>query len=310
MNVYKGSETAAGKLKRPVVTMGVFDGVHLGHQHLIKLCRQRARQLKTAAVVYTFDPHPVQVLSPEGCPPLLMTNEQKLQQLEACGVDAVVVEPFTKRFSHLSPQSFFQRVLVERLRVQEVFVGYDFTFGAQRRGTTATLGELGKAADIDVHVVEAFFSGEYLISSTAIRRQVQEGDMELVAALLGRPYSIEGHVVRGNGMGHQLGFPTANIESNNGLLPESGVYATYCLIEGRRHRSLTNIGTRPTFQGRDLRVETHVLHFHRDILGQHLHLEFLHRLRPEIPFEGPEALVKQIHKDVESAESFFQDRAS
>jgi len=308
MITFKGSKAAAGKLKHPIVTLGVFDGMHRGHQHLLKACLRRARSLKRPAVVYTFDPHPVRILSPEGCPPLLMTNKQKLEQLEALGFYATVIERFNKRFSHQSADTFFQKILLERLQAREIYVGYDFTFGAGRKGSTALLEKLGDKHDMRVHVVDAFFAGEYLISSTAIRQQLQAGKIELAARLLGRPYRISGTVIKGDGMGHQLGFPTANIKSENELLPAMGVYATVCIIGNRRYPSVTNIGHRPTFHGTEMRTETHLLHFKRNILGKKISLDFRQRLRPEIHFAGPEELVQQIHKDVASAEKFFKNK--
>jgi riboflavin kinase/FMN adenylyltransferase len=310
MRVFHGSDKARGKLKGCVVTLGVFDGVHLGHQKLLKECRQMARKRHLAAVVYTFEPHPVKVVSPEGCPPLLMTQKQKLDMLKSLRLDAVVVEPFTKRFSHLSPEAFLEKILIQRLAANEIFVGYDFTFGAQRGGTTAQLVEMGKQSGIAVHIMKAFFSDEYLISSTAIRQKVQEGDMARAARLLGRPYGIEGTVVKGDGLGRQLGFPTANLRTENELLPHNGVYAAYCYVKGRRYHAITNIGVRPTFQGHDLRIESHILHFKRRLIRSRLRIEFLSRLRAEIRFQSPEELIEQIHKDVEMAENFFQEYKS
>lgn len=307
MKVFHGSNQAKGKLKGCVVTLGVFDGVHLGHQKLLEQCRHRAKIRHLAAVVYTFDPHPVKVLSPEGCPPLLMTQKQKLDMLKHMGLDVVVVESFTKRLSHLSPENFFRKILIERLAAKEILVGYDFTFGAQRSGTTAQLVEMGEQAGIAVHIMKAFFSDEYLISSTAIRQKVQEGDMMRAARLLGRPYSIEGTVVKGDGLGRQLGFPTANLKSDNELLPHNGVYACYCYLKGRRYRAITNVGIRPTFKGEELRIESHILHFKGSLIRRRLRIEFLNRLRPEIRFQSPEELIEQIHKDVVMAQHFFQE---
>ena len=166
---------------------------------------------------------------------------------------------------------------------------------------------MGKEADIAVHIMKAFFTDEYLVSSTAIRQKIQEGDMTRAARLLGRPYSIEGIVIRGDGLGRQLGFPTANLKTENELLPHNGVYATYCYSKGRRYHAVTNIGVRPTFQGADLRIETHVLHFRGHLTRSRLRIEFLGRLRPEIRFHSPEELIEQIHKDIELAEKFFQE---
>lgn len=310
MRIYEGSLQAKGKLNGCVVTLGVFDGVHLGHQELIKKCRQRALQRQLPATVYTFDPHPVRVLSPEGCPPLLMTQRQKLRTLKEMGVDVVIVEPFTKRLSRLTPENFFKKILLERLGAREILVGYDFTFGTQRSGTAAQLVAMGHESNVAVHIMKAFFSDGYLVSSTAIRQKVQEGDMIRAASLLGRPYSIEGIVIKGDGLGRQLGFPTANLNSENELLPHTGVYASYCYSKGHRYQAVTHIGMRPTFQGEDLRIETHILHFKGQLTRNRIRIAFLKRLRPEIHFHSPEELIEQIHKDIELVRNFFQEYPS
>jgi len=308
MKVLKGSEEAKKKLKKSVVTMGVFDGVHLGHQALLKQCRQRAQRLKATSVVYTFDPHPVKILFPEACPALLNTTAQKIALFEQFKIDACVIETFTKRFSQLKPETFFKRIIVDRLRTQELIVGYDFTFGTQRRGTTATLHELGAKLGVAVSIVDAFLKDGHLVSSTVTRQQVHEGQVDVVEILLGRPYFIDGTVVTGHGLGRQLGFPTANIATSNELLPASGVYATRIRVNKRKHNSLTNIGMSPTFRGKTLRIETHILNFRRKITGQNVRLEFLKRLRAEKQFSGPEELIAQINKDISWAHQFFKER--
>lgn len=310
MRTFHGSEKARGKIKKPVIALGVFDGVHRGHQYLLKQCKRRAQAIGGSAVVYTFYPHPVQVLSPSARPLLLMTQEQQIETLKNLKMDAVVIETFNKRFSRLSPDQFFQRILVERLHAKEIVVGYDFTFGVHRKGTSGDLKDMAIQQDIKVHAMEAFLLDEYLVSSSAIRQRLQDGDILVANHLLGRPYFIDGHIVRGDGMGSQLGFPTANLETTNELIPAPGVYATYARVMGRRYRSVTNIGTRPTFGGRDQRIETHLLHFKKSLLKKAMRLQFMKRLRPEIRFAQPEELVAQIHRDIKNAESFFKGASS
>lgn len=307
MKVIKGSEAARDILKRSVVTMGVFDGIHLGHQKLMMLCRSRARHLKMKAVAYTFEPHPVRVLSPQACPSLLNTTEQKLELINRLGLDICVVEKFTKQFSHHSPESFFRRVMVDRLKAQELIVGYDFTFGAERRGTTSTLTTLGEQHGIKVHIVNAIFKEGYLVSSTVTRKQVEAGHVDVAEILLGRPYFIDGTVIAGDGMGQQLGFPTANMKTVNELLPAFGVYTTRAKLGKRSYNGVTNVGIRPTFHGKNVRIETHLLKFRRQVMGCQLRLEFLARLRPELKFETPEQLIAQIHRDIDQAKLFFQE---
>lgn len=309
MKVIKGSESARNKLKKSVVTMGVFDGIHLGHQQLMKLCRARARRIHAKAVVYTFDPHPVRALSPQACPSLLNTTEQKLELIERLGLDVCVIEHFTKQFGHQSPKTFFRKVMVERLKAQEIIVGYDFTFGAERRGTTTTLTTLSDRFGIKVQIIDAIFKEGYLVSSTVTRKQIEEGHVDIAQLLLGRPYFIDGTVVSGDGIGQQLGFPTANLDTQNELLPALGVYATRTKIGNRHYNSVTNVGIRPTFNGKKVRIETHLLNFSRQIMGRRLRLEFLVRLRPEIKFSKPEELVAQIHRDIEQAKRFFRKKS-
>ncbi len=306
MKVFNGSKPAEGKLKNTVVTMGVFDGVHLGHQSLLKKCRTQARRLKKKAVVYTFDPHPVRILFPKACPPLLNTRSQKLELLKASGIDICIVEKFNKSFSNLTPESFFNKILVERCRAQEVIVGYDFTFGSERKGTTALLSELGQKHGIKVTIIDAFLTNGYLVSSTVIRQQIQDGNVDLAVLLLGRPYFIDGRIVKGDGLGRQMGFPTANLETDNELLPANGVYATRARLGNRRYNSVTNIGTRPTFHGSELRIETHLLNFNKKISHKEVRLEFVARLRPERPFNSPEELIGEINKDISRARRYFQ----
>lgn len=307
MKVFRGSKAAARKLKRPVVTMGVFDGMHRGHQHIFQKCLRRAKKIDSHAVVYTFEPHPVSVLSPAAAPPLLTTLEQKLALFEECGFDATVVEPFDKRFSQLSPENFFKKIIVGHLQTKELYVGYDFTFGAHRSGTTEILRQLGDKNNIGIHVIDAYLLNECLVSSTEIRKRVQAGDMKMAKQLLGRPYCIFGTIVRGEGLGTQIGIPTANLKPENELLPDGGVYATYSYLRGKRYPSVTNIGTRPTFEGKELRVESHLLHFKRQVVGKTMRLDFLKRLRDEIRFASAEELVKQIHHDIETAQRYFQN---
>lgn len=306
MKTYQGSRTVEGKIKRSVVTLGVFDGVHLGHQQLLKHCRARAKRLKTDSVIYTFDPHPVRILFPEACPLLIHTMPQKLELIGKYGIDICVVEPFTKRFSQLKPESFFKRILVERLKTQELIVGYDFTFGLERRGTIATLQGFGDKFGVKIHIVDAFLKNGHLISSTVIRKEIQEGEIRQANLLLGRSYFIDGRVIPGDGLGRQLGFPTANLEVDNELLPAFGVYATQTRVGLRRYNSVTNVGARPTFCGKEMRIETHILNWNRQITGRSLRLEFLSRLRPERQFSGPEELITQINKDILRAREFFK----
>ncbi len=307
MDIFEHSEALSDPFRASILTLGVFDGVHLGHQQLVKQCVDRAHKKNLPALAYTFDPHPVKILFPEACPQLLQTREQKLACLESLGIDIIVVEPFTKEFSQYSANSFFKEILQSRLHAQEIIVGYDFTFGAARKGTTQVLSQLGRTANIPVHVMDAFFVGDHLVSSTVIRQQVQAGHIAVASTLLGRPFQLSGKVIDGDGMGQQLGFATANLQAFNELIPAHGVYATTTHVNNQKYISLTNIGVRPTFNGTEQRIETHLLNFDQNIRGQTISVDFLECLREEKKFSSPEELVAQIHQDIETAQKYFQE---
>jgi riboflavin kinase/FMN adenylyltransferase len=287
------------------VALGNFDGVHRAHQKMFAMAKARARRLKGTSVAYTFDPHPVKVLSQEAAPPMILTLPQRLELLEACGLDAVVVEPFDHKFAHLKAEQWFHKVLVKNLHCSEVIVGYDFTFGSRRLGTVELLEALCREAGIECRVLEAQLQGETLISSTRIRAFVAKGDVERAAQLLGRSFFIDGKVIAGAGRGAQLGIRTANLKTANELLPLNGVYACYAEVGGRRYAAVTNLGMNPTFGGRALSLESHLLHYRRDLYGKTLRLHFVKRLRDERSFPSAEALVQQICKDIRDAEKIL-----
>jgi riboflavin kinase / FMN adenylyltransferase len=308
MKIFKGSKEAQGKLKNTVVTLGVFDGIHKGHQALIQLCKSRARQIKKKAVLYTFNPHPVKLLTPEACPALIMTLEQKIQAIKSLGIDVIVIETFNKSFSRLEPEVFFESIISKRLRAVEVVVGYNFTFGAQRKGSTQVLENLGNKAGIKVHVVKPYLLDDYLVSSTEIRNKIVRGDVATAARLLTRPFTLTGKVVQGDGIGKTLGFPTANLSAENELLPGSGVYASHTWVGKKRYRSITHVGRRPTFEGKTMRVETHILRLKHSIRNKIIQIEFLKKIREVKRFDSPAALVKQIKIDIQKTERYFKEQ--
>jgi len=309
------SENFPTDIKSPVVALGNFDGVHVGHRELINRARTDAAKRGGRCVVYTFDPHPVRTLSPKYCPPLLQTLEQKLDMLESLGIDICVIEPFTLKFSHLDAGSFLKTVLLERLSAIAIVVGYDFTFGLHREGTIETLEDFGRKHDISIHTVEAQFINETLISSTNIRKMISEGDIKTAATLLGRPYAIGGKIVRGRGLGGRLNAPTANIETQNEIIPKNGVYITKTRISEKSEKnseifpSITSIGDNPTFPGTGFAVETHILDFDKDIAGWNVEIEFLKRIRVQIAFDTPAQLAEQIRKDIEEARRHHKSEA-
>lgn len=290
-----------------VVTIGNFDGVHLGHQVLLSRVTQHVEAQKLRSVVYTFEPHPLKVLAPAHAPRLISTPTQKLSLLRSCGISTVVVEPFDRAFASLSAAQFVQDVLHASLGAKVIVAGYDFKFGQGGRADTAVLRSLAEPLGIALDVVDSqAFAGE-VASSTKVRARISEGAMEESAQLLGRPYSITGTVRHGDARGRKLGFPTANIIPEQELLPPHGVYLAVAHIDGRQVQAVINLGTRPTFQGEILQAEAHLLDFQQDLYGKFLSLDFRTRLRGEKSFSSIEELISQIEEDVRCARSFFKE---
>jgi riboflavin kinase/FMN adenylyltransferase len=305
--VFSSTHEARDFLKHgSVVTIGNYDGVHFGHRQILKTLRKRAHDQKLKSVVLTFEPHPVTLLSPSVAPKRLNTREQKVELLSELGVDAVILQNFDLSFSKRTPEDFFQTNLIQDLQTKLILVGHDFTFGAKRKGTIETLEILAYAAKIGVEIVSAQFKDKTLVSSTLIRKLVSEGNVTLAEHLLERPYFIDGTVVHGHKRGTALGIHTANLNSQNELLPLDGVYATLVEFKGKIYDSATNIGHNPTFHNVERSVETHLFSFAEEIYGKNLRLFFIERLRGEIQFASPEALIKQIQKDIVTTQSVLK----
>lgn len=278
------------------VAIGNFDGVHLGHRHVLAELAQVAGAAGLPTWVYTFDPAPTAVLVPERHQPRLMSLARKLELLDALGLDGVVVEPFTRAFAGLSGQAFAEQVLWERLRARAVVVGWDFRFGSGRGGDAAAL----RAAlpDARVEQVGPLLVDGTPVSSSRIRGLITGGQVDAAAALLGRPHRLTGRVVHGDARGRTIGFPTANLVSDVECLPAAGVYVVEARIDGVARRGVMNLGMRPTFDGRELRIEVHVLDWSGDLYGRTLEVDVLRALRGELRFPSVDALVAQIHADV------------
>lgn len=295
-------------LKNPVLTIGNFDGVHRGHLVLFEKVKERARDIDGQSAVMTFQPHPIRVMMPGNGPPLITPIEQKLRLIVDTGIDVILCIPFTKRFAEITARDFVTHILLGKIGVRELVVGYDYTFGYKRQGNIALLQEMGKQLDFKVHVVEPVRVEGSLVSSTSIRNLVREGNLSEAKKLLGRDYQISGTVIKGkNRGGRLLGFPTANLELFDELIPNVGVYAVRVFINEKAYHGLTNIGYNPTFGNGSLSVETHLLDFSEDLLGKTIRIDFLHRLRDERTFKTPKALAKQIDQDVSRAREFFQE---
>ena len=290
-----------------VLTIGVFDGVHRGHQYLIQQVRQEALARGYLSGVGTFRNHPRTVLRPETPLLLLTTFQERLRLLEAQGVDIVVPLTFDLELSRLRARQFCA-LLQERLRMRGLVIGPTFAMGFQREGTPEVLQNLGQEMGFTVRVLEALLEGEERVSSTALRRVVGEGDVAKAGRYLGHPFTLEGIVARGEGRGRELGFPTANLEVAPGLaVPGDGVYATWAYLEGDgRWKAATSIGVRPTFGGGQRTVEAFLIGFQGDLYDRRIRLEFTHRLRDELRFDSAEALVRQMHEDVRRAERLLE----
>jgi riboflavin kinase/FMN adenylyltransferase len=308
MRLFHGTDNA--DIARPtVLTLGVFDGLHLGHQRIMETVVERARALHASPTVITFEPHPRAVLHPESAPPLLQTFDQKIEALGVLGIEQTIVIHFDQKFAQIRARDFLRDTAVDRLHAKEVYLGRGFAFGHNREGhidlLRAVSRDLGFFAD---EVSEVRLRGRR-ISSSRIREHLLSGRVNLARRMLGRPYGVEGRVTRGAERGKQLGFPTANLHPQNRVIPLGGVYITASLIDGQWRRSVTNIGTRPTFGDETgVAVESFVLDWSGDLYGDVVRVRFLHRLRPEQKFNSVADLRSQIEGDVSRARSYFNRR--
>ncbi len=291
-----------------VLTIGNFDGVHLGHQEILRTVVGRAEALQVPAVAMTFDPHPVKVLRPREAPRLLTTMPQRLQLVEGCGIDSTLVLPFGRDLASMRAEEFVRKVLVDRLAIREVHIGTNFRFGADREGTVDLLQAMGRELGFEANGVAPVVLEDAAVSSTRARRAVAHGRVEKAWRLLGHPPFVDGAVFRGERLGRKLGFPTLNIAVENELFPAHGVYVTVVHIPsfGRNFPSVTNIGVRPTvYENYKTTVEAHLLDFTADVYREKVRLFFVQRLRDEKVFPSPMQLVAQIRQDVEGTRTWF-----
>ena len=290
----------------PVLALGNFDGLHRGHLKIVERVRRGAAEHGGTPMAMTFDPHPSRVVRPDKAPALLMTKAQRLEALGRAGISAVAVVRFTPEVSRWDPETFVRTVLVEWLRVSEVWVGANFLFGHDRSGNFSTLRTLGQRYGFRADKIDPVRYKEFVVSSTRVRRLVAEGRMDEAGALLGHQFSIDGVVVEGKRRGRELGFPTANLKTENELVPPNGVYATTVTIDGIVHPSITNIGVRPTFSdSTGTTIEAYVLGYSGNLYGQQVKLGFVQRLRDERKFEDVDALKAQMEADRRRAERLF-----
>lgn len=304
MKIFKTSRALARVARGPILTLGNFDGLHLGHRKILSKVSERARKLARPSVVYTFEPHPLKVVAPSMSPRMIVDTATKAALVGSLGIDFMVIAEFTKEFAAKHPRAFVEDEIVP-LRPREVWVGHDFSFGKAKAGTVDYLRALGEEFGFSVHVIPAYMKKGEVVSSSRVRGLVSAGKLKEAASLLGRNFSMSGHVVKGRNIGRELGFPTANLATSAELMPADGVYAARAAVSGKRHGAVVNIGVAPTFGCKTRCVEVHILGFKGNIYGRKIEVEFVRRLRGEKTFKSKEALITQIRKDSERAEKIL-----
>jgi len=302
MIILRNRDEAKTKITASCVTIGNFDGVHMGHQKLLCRARQKARSQGLASVVVTFDPHPLRVLSGAHTPPFITLTQQKLELIASLGLDFTLCLEFTKELAKLEPDEFVKNFLLNGLRMREMVIGYDYAFGRNRKGNFALLTALGAHMGFHVEQVGPVLIDDAIVSSSRVRDMIQAGLVWEVRPLLGRFYRVQGEVVSGLGRGGRLlGFPTANLHLVDELFPKTGVYAAWASTSGRTFPAVANIGFNPTFGNNVLSVEAHLLDFNQDIYGQEVRIHFVQRLRSEQKFPEVNALIARIQEDIQLA---------
>jgi riboflavin kinase / FMN adenylyltransferase len=314
VEIIRGIESLNRTFRNPVVTLGNFDGVHLGHQDIFKRVKEEALKIHGEGMVITFEPHPLKVLAPDKFLPLLTPFRKKMMLIQKSGIETVLCIDFSLEFSEISPSEFIESILAEKVKVKEVIVGYNYHFGKGQKGDAQTLIDAGKIFNFEVTVVEPFRMGQTVVSSSKIRDLIQRGEIEEASKLLGRDYPVIGKVVEGAKRGQSLGFPTANLEISDELYPKSGVYAVEVEWRQQRFNALANVGSNPTFfseqNGRSnpIVLEVFILNFSENIYAEEIQVNFRRRIRDEVRFKSSSLLIEQIKKDIQWAhENVFRE---
>ncbi len=308
MEIIRGIDNLKRSLRNPVVTLGNFDGVHLGHQQIFKRVNEEALKFHGEGIVITFTPHPLKVLAPEKFLPLLTPFSEKMRLIEKSGIQTVLCIEFSPAFSEITPSKFIEAILVQKINVKKVIIGYNYHFGKDQKGDAQTLKEAGKVFHFEVEIMDALKVDETVVSSSKIRDFIQRGKIEEASRLLGRDYRIIGKVVQGAKRGGTLGFPTANLEFNDELYPKGGVYAVEVIWNGQHFNGVANIGLNPTFSpdrtgsAKPISLEVYILNFNKNIYGEELEVTFIKRIREEVRFDSPARLIDQIQKDIQWAQ--------
>lgn len=306
MKIVRGTKNVVGPIPWPVVAIGNFDGVHMGHQILFRMAAEKARKKNGTAIVLTFEPHPLKIIAPDKVPPLLTTFRQKMELIEACGIDMVICADFTRQFADQRPREFAENILVNRIGAKELVVGFDYAFGRGREGTLPYLKKMGEMFGFETHDVEPIKLNGHLVSSSYVRELIEDGDVETAREFLGRYYSLHGPVVHGFKTGHGIGFPTANIDTSRVQIPGVGVYAVRILHKDKSYDGAANVGFNPTFDRDRLSVEVHIFDFHEQLYDQEIEVAFVARIRDEMSFKSADDLVEQIRKDIQKAQSILK----
>ncbi|HKS38115.1 MAG TPA: bifunctional riboflavin kinase/FAD synthetase [Verrucomicrobiae bacterium] len=307
MNIIRAANELNAGVRKVCGAIGMFDGVHLGHQQVLRQTIEDARQHDGVAVAITFDCHPNSVVAPERTPPLIYSLSQKLRVIESLGIDTTLLVHFDKAFSRIPGEEFIQGLARGFGNIHSLCVGSAFTFGHKRGGNVVLLGRLGCELHFIVHGMASVSLDGKVVSSTRIREAIRGGNLDAASQMLGRTYSVAGRVVRGDRLGRQIGFPTANLDVAGLAMPPTGVYAVRTLIEGQPRHAVANLGNRPTMKGASLRpqFEVHILDFEGDLYEAELEVSFVQKLREEQKFASPEALREQIARDIETARRLF-----
>ena len=301
MRLIDGIENLTKKYPYPVLTIGNFDGVHLGHRTIFRLIKERAKEKKGTSIVFTFEPHPLSVIAPERAPKLLTPFRDKMSLIKASGIDLTICANFTSEFSHIKAEDFVKNILSEKIGVREVFIGSNYHFGKGRKGTPALLKEFGITLGFKVNIVDEMTIRDVSISSSKIRTLIAKGKVHEASAFLGRRYAVEGVVIEGAKRGKSLlNIPTANISTSNELLPKDGVYAVTVQLDRKTYGGAANIGCNPTFKDKKFSCEVHIFEFDEEILGKTIRINFIERIRDEMKFLKVEDLATQMKKDIEN----------
>lgn len=307
MEVIHGLENYSFISDHTIVAIGNFDGVHLGHQKILLYLEKKAKEFELFSLVLTFFPHPGQILGKSGIK-MIQTLDQRIRKIKKFDIHAVLIIPFDERFASLSGQDFIRKIVLNRLKAKAVIVGENFYFGKNREGDTALLHRLSSKYNFRICPVPSVIKERKTVSSSLIRNFLQEGKVEEVSGLLGRSYEIEGKVIEGQSRGKSLGFPTANIETENEIIPQ-GVFITQTRIGTEFLPSMTNVGSQPTFNQRGLNIESYILNFEGNLYGEQIGIHFLKKIRDEVKFRTPDDLARQLEKDLEATQAHFRAKS-